>query len=133
MKDLTAGNTLATDLWGATGIAALYDDLGTTYGALWGAGANRTFAFGAATQVFSEATSGNAWNFTGMGAPLAAGIGGTNPFGNDTCWDYKPNEMCPISGGAWSNSSDAGVWALYLGAVRTDSGYNVGFRAALYL
>ena len=37
--------------------------------------------------------------------------------------------MCPISGGNWNNSSNAGVWALYLGNVRTNSNNNVGFRA----
>ena len=133
MKALTAGNTLASDIWGATGIAALYDNLGTTYAALWATGANRTFAFGAAAQVFSEATSGNAWHLTGLGVPLAAGIGGTNAFGSDLCWDYKPNEMCPISGGSWNTSSNAGVWALNLAGVRGNSNDGVGFRAALYL
>ena len=133
MKSLTAGNTLATDLWGATGIAALYDSLGATYGACWATGANRSLLYGAATQVFSEATSGNAWNFAGLGAPLAAGVGGTNAFGNDGFYDYKPNEMCPISGGAWGNSSPAGVWFLGLYDVRGNSSSGVGFRAALYL
>ncbi|MDD5247809.1 MAG: hypothetical protein PHY45_02420 [Rhodocyclaceae bacterium] len=133
MKSVTGGNTLATDLWGATGYAAMYTTLGTTYGALWATGANRSVAFGNAAQVFGEATSGNAWNFTGLGAPLSGGVGGTNAFGNDTLYDYKPNEMCPISGGYWNNPSSAGVWSLDLANVRGDSYYHVGFRAALYL
>ena len=132
-KALTAGNTLATDLWGATGIAALYDDLGTTYGACWATGANRSSAYGNTAQVFSEATSGNAWNFTGLGGPLSGGVGGTNAFGSDMFIDYKPNEMCPISGGDWADGSYAGVWAFFLDAVRGDSNYTVGFRSALYL
>lgn len=134
MKSVTAGNTLATDLWGATGIAALYDDLGTTYGAL--TDSDTAKLFGSASQVFSEATSGNAWNAAGMGIPLVGGVGGTNAFGNDGLWDYAPsgrNELCPISGGSWSNSSYAGVWALALPDVRTSSNDYVGFRAALYL
>lgn len=134
MKNVTGSNTLATDLWGATGIAALYDDLGTTYGAL--TDSNSLKLFGSASQVFSEATSGNAWNAAGMGIPLVGGVGGTNAFGNDGLWDYAPigyNELCPISGGAWGNSSSAGVWALYLGYVRAGSDSSVGFRAALYL
>lgn len=133
MKDITAGTTLATDAWGATGIAALYDDLDTTYGALWATGANRLVYFGAATQVFSEAVSGNAWNAAGAGVPLAGGIGGTNAFGNDGLWDYKPNEMCPIAAGGWGDSSPAGAWALNLATARGASAYYVGFRAALYL
>lgn len=134
MKNVTGSNTLATDLWGATGIAALYDDLGTTYGAL--TDSNTQKLYGNAAQVFSEATSGNAWNAAGFGIPLVGGVGGTNAFGNDGLWDYAPigyNEMCPISGGAWNGSSDAGVWALYLDAVRAASNSSVGFRAALYL
>ena len=133
MKDITAGNTLATDAWGATGIAALYDDLGTTYGALWATGANRVAYFGAATQVFDAATSGNAWNAAGAGVPLVGGVGCTNAFGNDGLWDYKPNEMCPIAAGGWSTSSAAGVWALNLNSARGTSGDYVGLRAALYL
>lgn len=134
MKNVTGGNSLATDAFGATGIAALYDDLGTTYEALWATSANRQVAFGNATnQVFSASTSGNAWNYAGLGAPLAAGIGGVNSFGNDGLWDYKPNEMAPISGGSWATSSNAGVWAFSLNADRTSSSDVIGFRSALYL
>lgn len=133
MKNVTSGNTLATDLWGATGIAALYDDLGTAYESAWETAANRVTYFGSASQVFSEATSGNAWNWAGLGGMLAAGDGGTNAFGSDGFWDYKPNEMCPISGGAWYSSSGAGVWTLYLNNARSASLATVGFRAALYL
>lgn len=133
MKDITAGNTLATDAWGATGIAALYDDLGTTYGALWATGANRTTYIGNAGKVFSEAINGNAWNASGAGVPLSGGIGGTNVFGNDGLWDYKPSEMCANVAGGWGDSSFTGVWALALLNVRGSSLSYVGFRSALYL
>lgn len=133
MKDVTGSNTLATDLWGATGIAALYDDLGTSYQVWRETGADRSISYGAATQVFSEATSGNAWNWAGVGGMLTTGDGGTNAFGNDIFYDYKPNEMCPISGGNWNSSSGAGVWSLTLSDVRATSASSVGFRAALYL
>jgi len=133
MKDITAGTTLATDAWGATGIAALYDSIGTTYGALWATGANRATAYGSASQVLSEATSGNAWNASGAGVPLANGIGGTNAFGNDVLLDYKPNLMCPIVSGYWLNLSNSGVWTLYLHSGRSSSESGTGLRAALYL
>lgn len=133
MKNVTGSNTLATDLWGATGIAALYDDLGTSYEVWREIAADRAISYGAATQVFSEATSGNAWNWAGVGGMLTTGDGGTNAFGNDIFYDYKPNEMCPISGGAWGGSSSAGVWTLYLYPVRASSDPHVGFRSALYL
>lgn len=131
MKNVTGGNTGATDLWGAAGLAALYDSLGATYGAALASSTAKLY--GAATQVLSEATSGNAWNWAGAGAPLAAGVGGTNAFGSDGFWDYRPADMCPLSGGDWNSSSSAGVWALTLDNVRGTSGTSVGFRAALYL
>ena len=131
MKDVTGGNTLATDLWGASGLAALYDSLGATYGE---ALASSTLKYyGSASQVFSEAVSGNAWNWAGAGGPLVAGVGGTNIFGNDGLWDSRPAEMCPISGGGWGGASGAGVWAFNLSGVRGDSYDSIGFRAALYL
>ena len=133
MKNVTGSNTLATDLWGATGIAALYDDLGTSYQVWRETGSDRSISYGAATQVFSEATSGNAWNWAGVGGMLTTGDGGTNAFGNDIFYDYKPNEMCPISGGTWNYSSSAGVWTLLLSNVRATASNSVGFRAALYL
>ena len=133
MKNLTGGNAGALDLWGAAGIAALYADLGTSYGALWATAANRATYFGAATQVFSEATSGNWWNLAGLGVPLAAGVGGTNAFGNDGLGDYKPDEMCPISGGGWNYASPAGAWALGLNTTRSNSTYDCGGRSALVL
>ena len=133
MKALTGSNSGATDLWGASGIAANYDDLGTTYGALWATGANRSVAYGNAAQVLSEATSGNAWNVTGLGVPLVGGVGGANLFGNDILYDYKPNEMCPLAGAHWGNGANAGVWTLSLYYVRANSSYIVGFRSASYL
>ena len=133
MKSITAGNTLATDAWGATAYAAQYTSLGATFGALWATGASRAAAFGSASQVFDASTSGNAWNATGAGIPLASGIGGTNTFGNDYLYDYKPNEMGPIAAFAWSSGAAAGVWALNLSDVRGGSTGGVGFRAALYL
>ena len=131
MKALTAGNTLATDIWGATGIAALYDSLGATYEAATASISNKPF--GAATQVLSAATSGLAWQWAGLGHPLVTGTGGTNQFGSDYFYDARPNELCPFSGGGWGNSSDAGVWACALNDVRSSSGVIVGFRSALYL
>lgn len=131
MKNMTGGNTLATDLFGATGLSTNYDSLGASYAALTAAAAWKYF--GSATQVFSEATSGNAWNVTGLGIPLAGGVGGTNAFGNDGLYDARTNEMAPFSGGYWSYSSEAGVWALLLYGSRSTSYYYVGFRSALYL
>lgn len=133
MKSLTAGNTLSTDAWGSPALSANFDNLGTTYGALWATGANRATPIGSASQVFDAATSGNAWAATGAGLPLAAGVGGTNAFGNDYLHDYKPGDMCPLAAFYWAGGAPAGAWALSLYGVRGDSDYSIGFRAALYL
>lgn len=130
MAAVTGGNTLATDLWGATGIAAMYTSIGATYEALTASSTQKTF--GSASQVFSEAVSGNAWLAACAGIPLLAGVGGANKFGNDGLWDYRPNEMCPLGAGSWNNSGLSGPWALALSNVRGNSSSGVGFRAALY-
>jgi hypothetical protein len=133
MAAVTGSNTLATDLWGASGLAALYDDLGvmnsfTGYAVNF---SDRVLNMGSASQVLSAATTGTAWKMAGAGVPLAAG--GSNQFGSDYLYDYSTADMCPRCGGGWDNSSGAGVWALYWGDSRTASGGYVGFRSALYL
>lgn len=128
---LTGGNTLNTDAWGATGIAANYDSLGATRGAAQARNGHVTF--GSASQVFSQATSGLNWAAACAGIPLVGGVGGTNAFGNDGLWDYRPNELCVSSGGSWGSGSNAGSWALLLNSVRPDSASFVGLRAASYL
>lgn len=131
VNTITASNTLATDCWGATGLAAMYTSIGTTYGSLTASSSNKIF--GSAAQVLSEATSGTAWAMAGAGVPLLAGVGGSNQFGNDYLLDYRPNEMCPLVGGHWSDSSDAGVWALNCSVVRANAGDSCSLRAACYL
>lgn len=39
--------------------------------------------------------------------------------------------MCPISGGNWNNSSNAGIWALNLNNNYGNSNVNVGARSDL--
>lgn len=128
---ITGGNTGATDAWGASGLSALYDNIGATYASMTASSSVKYF--GSSNQVLSEATSGTAWTATGAGIPLVGGTGGSNQFGNDGLWDYRPNELCVISGGPWGNGADAGVWALFLAGVRSTSTYNVGLRAASYV
>jgi hypothetical protein len=128
---ITGGVTLATDAWGATGLAAMYDNIGATYESLTASSSAKTF--GSAAQVLSQATSGTAWAAAGAGIPLVGGTGGSNQFGNDGLWDHRPDQLCAISGGIWYSGSDAGVWTLYLPYVRGTSSTNVGFRAACYL
>ena len=128
---ITAGNTLATDCWGATGLAAMYTSLGATYESLTASSTNKTF--GAAAQVLSAATSGNGWLFADNGFPLVAGVGGSNQFGNDYMLDYRTNECCVNSGGSWGSGAVAGVWAVDLSNGRGNSFSGYGFRSASYL
>ncbi len=131
MKALTGGNTGATDHWGATGIAALFDALGATYGALM---ASSTVKYlGNAAQVFSEAVNGTAWAAAGAGIPLIGGTGGTNAFGSDGIWDYRVADMCAVASGDWSNSGSSGPGALGCAGARGDSASSVGLRLASYL
>lgn len=133
MKNVTGGNSLATDLFGATGLAAMYTNIGATYGAITASGSWKYV--GNAAQVFSEATSGTAWAMACAGIPLVGGTGGTNAFGNDGLYDPTPrvNEMALLSSGYWSASSIAGVFYRHLSYARADSGASLGFRSALYL
>ena len=128
---ITAGNTLATDAWGAAGLAAMYTSLGATYESMTASNTNKNF--GSAAQVLSAATSGAAWAAAGAGIPLVAGTGGSNQFGNDYMYDARPNELCVLSGGSWDNGAFSGVWALYLYHVRGISYAYCGFRSASYL
>lgn len=132
MKSFTHTNTLATDHWGATGVAAMMDSFvppfksGYAYGILMGSGTN---------QVLSEATSGAGWLLTGMGFPKA-GTGvdatGTNLFGKDYFYQYIVNELCLISSGHWYYTTNAGVWAAHWYYTRTNANYYIGFRLACY-
>jgi hypothetical protein len=131
VNTITAGNTLATDAWGAPGLAAMYTSIGATYSSLTNSVTNKTF--GSAAQVLSEATSGTAWAMAGAGVPLLGGVGGSNQFGNDYMYDARPNELCPMSGASWNDSALGGGWALHCSSVRGTSGGNGGFRSALYL
>jgi len=133
MSLVTGGTALATDLWGATGLAALYDDLGVM-SAFTGYALNfsdRAITMGSASQVLSAATSGTAWQMTAAGVPLVAG--GSNQFGNDVIYDYSTADMCPNCGGSWSRSSAAGVWLSYFNYSRANSAAGYGFRSALFL
>jgi hypothetical protein len=136
-KDLTGSNTLATDQWGATGVAAHSSPLAMTFRTDYAQnGFDKRFGR-SANQVLDEDTSGAGWMLSALGIPLATGISdgttGSNLFGADQVYQYLRNELCPLAGGRWGNSSNAGVWAVLLDRGRTNSDANVGFRAASYL
>lgn len=136
MRDFTPGNSLATDHWGATGVAAMMDAFsppllaasgGSALGQRFGSGSN---------QVLSEATSGAGRLLAGLGIPKdTTGFDGTGTdlFGKDYYYQYIRNELCLISCGSWFSGADAGVWDVRWSSYRTNSSTYVGFRAACYL
>lgn len=130
---LTGGNTLATDAWGATGLAAHSAPLGFT----WAPGGSYDMRYGNGTaQVISSAVSGDDWMRANLGVVAGAaalGISGTAAFGQDRYNQYVINELCPIAGGNWSDGPPAGVWAVNWNVARSSSRDFVGVRAASYL
>ena len=134
MKDFTAGATIATDHWGATGVAAMMDEVipdfridypNNSYTQRYGNGAGL---------VLSNVASGNDWVMTGLGMPQDTGISvsGSNAYGQDYYYQYVRDQLCVISGGYWDYGSDAGVWITNLLGFRTLSSNNVGLRSASY-
>ena len=135
-KDITSGATLATDAWGATGVAAHSDPITPTWRADYPNNSAAQRYGNSTNQVFSAATSGDNWVRAALGWTVASsGVssGGTALFGTDYCYSYITNLLCPIAGGYWDGSSGAGVWASYWNAARANSSHYVGFRAASYL
>lgn len=136
MKTFTAGATLATDHWGATGVAAMMEEFSPVFESAY---PNNGFAqrFGSgANQCLSEATSGANWLLTGLMYPKDAnGIDttGTNLFGKDYYYQYIINQLCLISGCLWNSAVYAGICAAYWSLTRTDSHDSVGLRLACYL
>jgi len=135
MKDVTGGSTIATDMWGAVGIAAICEPVALNFNTTY-PGNSYVQRFGNAdAQVLPSSVNGNDWALAGMGLPAIGGVsgGGSNSFGADYYYTSMPNELCPRAGGGWYDSYGAGVWTLHLGTVRGYSPYTSGFRAALYL
>ena len=51
-------------------------------------------------------------------------------YGGDGHYMNNSGERLPICGGDWSNTSNAGVFSVYLGNPRSSSDTNIGFRSA---
>lgn len=130
---LTSGAATANDAWGAAGIAANYESLGASIGALTGTPRSMVMGSGA-QQVFSAATSGKEWQASCAGIPLATGVdaSGTDLFGHDGFYDNRINDMCSLSGGDWTYSAISGVWNVTFSSSCTSSFNSAGVRAALY-
>lgn len=134
MTSVTSGNTQATDLWGATGVAALYDEIipafRTDYpnnvaAQRFGNGANQVFGWDTPDERLLSM----------CGLPSAGGTStaGVALFGQDYFYQYTVDQLFVLSGGYWFDGVNAGVRARILYYARTSSSYGVGFVAASYL
>jgi hypothetical protein len=134
LKDVTGGNTVdATDHFDETFIAANMDVITPV---LAGAFSMR---FGSSTsQVLSGevSRSANAYKLTAAGLPMAAtsfSAGGSNTFGTDYYYQSLVAGLCPIRGGAWNDTTYAGVWGLTLSDALYGSHNYVSSRSCLYV
>lgn len=134
MQDFTGGATLATDHFGATGVAAMMQPIAipmrTDYpnngvAQRYGNGAN---------QVLDPATDGDGYLLRGLGFPKEEGasVAGSSLFGQDYFYQYIRNELCLFSGIYWSAGAVAGPWAVSLSGNRTYANTSTGFCAASY-
>jgi len=131
---VTSGTTLATDHWGATGIAAQFDAVDLAYAATYpnnayaqryGNGANAVFGWATPTERARSM----------IGEPAAGGVSsaGSNLFGLDYYYQFMLDQMCVRVGGNWGNGGAAGVGARRLNSARGNSNDDVGFRSASYI
>ncbi len=65
-----------------------------------------------------------------LGIPATADAVGSADYGNDGYYFTATDERMPLRGGDWISTSIAGVFALYLGYLRSNVGTNIGFRSA---
>ena len=131
--DLTGGNTLATDAFGPTGVAAHSTAIAPTFRTDYSNNQiARRYGNGAA-RVLSGVVSGDDWMRASLGLPAAVSATGTNLFGQDYFYQYICSNLCPRAGGNWSDGLSAGVWALDLRYGRGHSALGVGLRSACYL
>ncbi|MBV5347420.1 hypothetical protein JZU46_04300, partial [bacterium] len=94
MKNLTGGNTSATDHWGTSGIANNFDSITLNFNTTY---PNNSFGqrFGSTiAQVLLEDVTGNNWKLTSLGLPKLGGIStaGINAFGLDYYYQYVIND-----------------------------------------
>jgi len=131
---VTAGTTLATDHWGATGAAAQFDVVTPNFATTYPNNAYAQRYGNAANQVFAWDTAANRL-LSMLGLPAASGMStaGSNAMGADYYYQYIRNELCVLSRGSWTNGSSAGRRGRSLNAPRTYAAGDVGFACASYL
>ncbi len=131
---LTSGATLATDHWGATGVAAQFDQVEMNFATGHPSnGFAQRFGNGA-NAVFDWSTpAGRALAMAGMPAAGGVSVAGTNLMGLDYFYQYIRDQLCVISRGGWDAAAGAGSRSRSVYSTRTSAHYNTGFAASRYL
>ena len=131
---LTSGATLATDHWGATGVAAQFDQVEINFATTYPSnGFAQRFGNGA-NAVFDWSTpAGRALAMAGMPAAGGVSVAGSNLMGLDYFYQYLRDQLCVISRGTWAGTTFAGSRSRYLDYYRTHVYYATGFAASRYL
>lgn len=131
---LTSGATLATDHWGATGVAAQFDQVEVNFATGYPSnGFAQRFGNGA-NAVFDWASpAGRALAMAGMPAAGGVSVAGSNLMGLDYFYQYIRDQLCVVSRGGWASGSYAGSRDRHLDSTRAVAGSYVGFAASRYL
>lgn len=135
MADFTAGNSGATDHWGATGVAAMMDPVDVPMLAEPGGTAVEPRFGNGSEQVFSSSASGNGYVLAGLGLPMAENAistEGSALFGTDRFHQAFVNDLCVVGCGHWNSAARAGAFARSLYYHRVSTFHGVGGRAACY-
>jgi hypothetical protein len=133
IKTVTGGNSGATDHWGATGIAAMFEqitpDLSGADASRLGDGTNEVFD--GSTDRTSEAYKIGSALLCKAASSYSAG--GSTAYGNDYYYNALADNLAPVGFGAWGYIGDAGVGALYLASHRATANRHVSVRGCLLL
>lgn len=133
---LTSGNTLATDHWGAVGVAQNFDEINlqSIFQTVSGSNGFARYFGNTTNAVLSPDTTGIGKLLRDLGMPkdTSAWGPGTAKFGNDQLYQYFRNDLCVLRSNDWSSSTSTGVWYVNLSSNRTNSSYNVSFRCACF-
>ena len=131
---VTSGTTLATDHWGATGVAAQFDAVTMAFATTY---PNNAYAqrYGNGSNAVFDMSTSNGRALAMLGMPAAAGMSaaGSNAMGADYYYQYIRDQLCVISRGGWSSGSFAGSRGRGLTDARTDASGTGGFACASYL
>lgn len=134
LTTITNGTSLATDHWGATGAAAMFDPVTLNFPTVYPNNHSSQRFGNAANAVFDMSTAAGR-TLAMMGMPAVGGVStsGTTNFGQDEIYGQFQNELCVVSRGGWHYGSTAGVRNRSLYNARNHANHSVGLACASYL